>query len=139
MTPSQAPARFGVLVVEDEPLILDFVTTSIRALGFAAHGARGGREAERLLREKPGEIDAALIDLQMPGLDGGATCRVLREVKPELRCCLMSGLGHGATSLPDGFCCVLGKPFTLPELRTCLALLRERVEAGAALSARPCA
>ena len=91
------------------------------------------------MRENAAEIDAATIDLRMPGLDGVATCRLLRSVKPQLRCCLMSGLGHGVTSLPDGFCCVLGKPFTLPELRTCLAFLRERAEAGPALTPRTCA
>lgn len=132
MPPASQPRPFGVLVVEDEPLILRFVTSMLRALGAAAFGAAGGPEAARLLREHAGEIDAALIDFHMPGMDGLATRELLHRIEPGLRCGLMSGMDVEGAPLPDGFRCALGKPFRTAGLRDCLDALRDAAAVSAA-------
>jgi CheY-like chemotaxis protein len=130
--PPRAPARpFGVLVVEDEPFILKLLAGYLKTFGVAAFGASCAGEAERLLRAHAGEIDAALIDLNLPGSDGLETRRRLDAIKPGLRFGLMSGAGLGGDAPPEGFCQSLGKPFGSRELRACLDELLDRAAPAA--------
>jgi DNA-binding NtrC family response regulator len=59
-----------VLVVEDEELLLSFLTTAVERGGVKAVGAASGREALGLLER--GEFSAIISDLRMPGGIGGA-------------------------------------------------------------------
>ena len=76
--PSPTPARAGhkILVVEDEPDLLDLVVYNLRKEGFKPVRAESGEKALALARdERP---DLVLLDLMMPGLDGLEVCRRLR-------------------------------------------------------------
>ena len=65
-----------VLVVEDEPDLLDLVVYNLRKEGFKAVRAENGETALELARdERP---DLILLDLMLPGLDGLEVCRRLR-------------------------------------------------------------
>jgi CheY-like chemotaxis protein len=123
MTVETSQRPFGILVVDDEPGALRFVAGVLRTLGVAVFTASDGRKAELSLREAGGRIDAALVDLKMPGWDGVATARMLRQARPGLPCCLMSSAWPSGATLPDGFRCILGKPFATAQLRECLAAL----------------
>jgi DNA-binding response OmpR family regulator len=65
-----------ILVVEDEPDLLDLVVYSLRKEGFKALRAETGEKALELAREE--RPDLVLLDLMMPGLDGLEVCRRLR-------------------------------------------------------------
>jgi two-component system, chemotaxis family, chemotaxis protein CheY len=57
-----------VLVVDDEPPILSFLTTALEAEGYQVEAATNGREAlDHVKRQAP---DAILLDIMMPVLDG---------------------------------------------------------------------
>jgi len=76
--PATAPVRTGhkILVVEDEPDLLDLVVYNLRKEGFRPVRAETGEKALALARdERP---DLILLDLMMPGLDGLEVCRRLR-------------------------------------------------------------
>jgi DNA-binding NtrC family response regulator len=122
-SPADSPP-FGVLVVEDEPVVLALISHYLRTLGVAAFGAASARDAELLLRRHPGEIDAALIDLRLPGAGGVESRKRLDAVKPGLPCCLMSGAGVSGEAAPEGFLLTLDKPFTIDELKSRLESLR---------------
>jgi CheY-like chemotaxis protein len=77
--------------VDDEPAIRQLLVRGLPACGFAAWAAGGCAEAVEALRARPGEINAALIDVRMPGASGLETLAALRAVKPGLPCCLMTG------------------------------------------------
>lgn len=65
-----------ILVVEDEPDLLDLVVYNLRKEGFKPVRAETGAKALELARdEKP---DLVLLDLMMPGIDGLEVCRRLR-------------------------------------------------------------
>ena len=64
-----------VLVVEDEPDILLAARVMLEAEGYAVIEATGGREALAVASET--RVDAVLLDLRMPGIDGWA---VLEEL-----------------------------------------------------------
>jgi CheY-like chemotaxis protein len=122
MCTAAPPRRPGVLVVADEPCVLSVLSALLRMEGFAPLQAENAHTALAALRAHPGEIDAALIQQQTPGHDGAAACRRLREAEPGLRCWLLAP-GVGAAS-PGGFEGRLAKPFTLGQLRACLAEVR---------------
>ncbi len=63
-------SRASVLVVEDEPLILEVVTDELNDAGFDVHQASSGEEAVAVLEARPA-LDLLLTDIRLPGsLDG---------------------------------------------------------------------
>jgi CheY-like chemotaxis protein len=87
---------------------------------FAEHGGRAV-ELYRLLHH---EIDLILLDVQMPGLDGPATLRALKEVDPGVRCCFMTNNFTTYTEqqlLAEGALRVLLKPLDWLAFRSILA------------------
>src|SRR5690348_11956599 len=73
-TPERKPT---VLLVDDEPQILDFLCLGFTYEGFAVEVARTGPEAlQRLTRQQP---DLVILDLLLPGLDGMAVAQQIRQ------------------------------------------------------------
>ena len=106
--------RTTVLVVDDEPLLLEVVRMMIERLGFAALIAADGSEGLKLVEKHRQEIFLVLCDLIMPGLDGWQTITALRLLAPELRVVLVSG--NAVTEAmckehPDRPWMVLHKPY----------------------------
>jgi DNA-binding response OmpR family regulator len=75
MAASHAPAT--ILVVDDEPALVELVQGYLEREGFRVVAADRGEEALRLARAE--EPDLMLLDLMLPGLDGLQVCRRLRE------------------------------------------------------------
>lgn len=68
-----------ILIVDDEPDILEFLQYNLRKEGYVVVSANDGKQAiEVASREKP---DLIVLDIMMPELDGVETCRLLREKK----------------------------------------------------------
>lgn len=67
-----------ILLVDDEPDILEFLSYNLKREGFSVYTATGGKEAIRLARE----INPSLIvlDVMMPGMDGVETCTEIRRI-----------------------------------------------------------
>ena len=69
--------RSKILIVDDEPDILDLLEYNLKNEGYEVLRASSGEEAIRLAaNEQP---DLALLDIMMPDLDGVETCRRIRE------------------------------------------------------------
>jgi DNA-binding NarL/FixJ family response regulator len=74
------PAR--ILIVDDEPLNVDYLEQELESLGFITETAADGLEAlERVAAVPP---DLVLLDVMMPGMDGISALRILKE-DPETR------------------------------------------------------
>jgi CheY-like chemotaxis protein len=80
--PDASPNRPGVLVVDDDPLVLNLLDMALRLQGFDVYLATGGREAIRRYQEHSAFINVALVDVRMAGLDGPATVDELRRLNP---------------------------------------------------------
>ena len=112
------PRGCRILVVDDEELVRRSAKRMLEHLGFQVVEARGGEEALTVLRRAP-DVQAVLLDMTMPGMDGAATFDALRSACPELPVVLMSGYDERETlaRFPRqdlaGF---LRKPFVLAEL-----------------------
>jgi DNA-binding response OmpR family regulator len=120
-----------ILVAEDEPRILAFLTRGLESEGFAVDTAANGVEALRCARSA--QYDVAILDLLLPRIDGLAVLRDLRKHHPELPIVILSARSDLPTKL-RGF--ELGandyvvKPFSLDEL---LARIRVQLRHAAGL------
>lgn len=66
-----------ILIVDDEPGLLQALTVRLTAAGFTCDTAANGREAfERMAKQLP---DLIIVDLLMPEVSGYAVCRRLKE------------------------------------------------------------
>jgi len=68
-----------VLVCEDEASIREFVVINLKRAGYEVVEAGSGEDALRLYDEQQGDFEVALLDIMLPGMDGFAVCRELRE------------------------------------------------------------
>src|SRR5262245_5629355 len=71
------PGAGRILIVDDEPLNVDYLEQELESRGFVIESAANGREAlERVAASPP---DLVLLDVMMPELDGIATLRILKQ------------------------------------------------------------
>ena len=98
--------------------------------------AASGHEALTVYREYSATIDVALLDVNLPGMDGPETLAALRELNPAIRCCFMTGqTGRNAlqTLRHSGAVAVFTKPFGLAEVAAVLReLARDRLSLATA-------
>ena len=66
-----------ILIVEDEPDILDLVSYNLKRAGFEVEEAEDGEVALQLIEDRP--IDLVVLDLMLPGIDGLEVCRLLKQ------------------------------------------------------------
>jgi DNA-binding response OmpR family regulator len=106
-----------ILVIEDEPGIVDFLERGLRGHGFTVRSALDGvRGAEMALNE---DIDLVVLDLLLPGRSGLDVLDEVRRAKPMLPVILLTALGEvedRVTGLDAGAVDYLTKPFSLGEL-----------------------
>lgn len=81
----------AVLIVDDEPQVARVVQMTLERAGLNAWIADSGKEAIEIYTRNPVAVALVLMDVQMPDMDGVQTLSELRKVKPEVRCCFMSG------------------------------------------------
>ncbi len=106
-----------ILVVDDEPDMLENVTRILRRSSYACVTARDGPQAMALLAETRPKL--ILTDLRMPGMDGLALLRAVKRVAPETPVILFTayaseGAAHEAAHA--GATAFLAKPFTATQL-----------------------
>jgi DNA-binding NtrC family response regulator len=83
--------RSCVLVAEDEDQVRDLTIALLLANGFDAIAARHGGEALTLFNQHSDRIDAVLLDLSMPVMDGAMVLGELQRQNPSVRVVLTSG------------------------------------------------
>lgn len=88
---SISDTRLTILVVDDEPDILDLVTAILTDMGQTVLTATSAEKALELFDEHRGEIDAVITDATMPGMGGEALCVQLHAMDPNLKLILSSG------------------------------------------------
>jgi two-component system KDP operon response regulator KdpE len=77
-----SPLQTKVLVVDDEPSIRRVLHTTLSSLGFDVEEASGAEQAVGFVRRE--RYDAALLDINMPGVGGIEACRAIRKLSPRL-------------------------------------------------------
>jgi len=79
MSKQQTKSAKKVLVIDDEPNIVELLVYNLEKEGYKVRSAKDGIEGVKIAKEfKPHLI---LLDIMMPNIDGVETCRLLRENK----------------------------------------------------------
>ncbi len=90
--PASPPRGSGVvLVVDDEETVRSVAATALRRSGFTVVTAADGKEAVARLREAPERIDAVVLDVKMPVMDGREALNEMRRIRPKLKVLVSSG------------------------------------------------
>jgi DNA-binding response OmpR family regulator len=106
-----------VLLVEDEPGIVDFVRRGLQATGFAVEVAFDGIEGERLVLSE--SFDAIVLDLMLPGRSGLDILASARGAKSNVPVIVLTARGEiedRVAGLDAGAVDYLVKPFSMAEL-----------------------
>jgi two-component system, OmpR family, response regulator MprA len=124
--PLPAPGGERLLVVDDDPDVLDSLSRALRMAGYSVTIAGNGREGLDALARSP--VDLVVLDVLMPIVDGFDMCHRLRkrgDDTPVLVLTARDGVDDRVTGLEVGADDYLVKPFALRELLARIrALLR---------------
>nr|WP_269841264.1 ATP-binding protein [Paucibacter sp. M5-1]MCZ7884297.1 response regulator [Paucibacter sp. M5-1] len=123
---ADAPQQLRILVVDDETELAALMREALEGAGYEVMTAESGLVALELLEEA--RFEAIVSDLRMPGMDGAALWRAVRERQPQLatRMLFVTGdtLSPGAAEfLREAGCAVLEKPFAPAEMVARVAAL----------------
>ncbi|MFH1139602.1 MAG: PAS domain S-box protein [Pseudomonadota bacterium] len=108
-----------ILVVDDEPDILDAAAEYLVELGYAALKAGSGEEALEIFREQHRRIDLILLDLGMPGIGGFNALLEMLKIFPPAKIVITSGYSGekmAQEAMAAGATGFLPKPYRLRDL-----------------------
>jgi DNA-binding NtrC family response regulator len=106
-----------ILIVDDDPLVLEMLSEFLRDEGYSIHLASSGDDAIARVRVMP--IDIVLVDFKMPGMSGLETIETIADINPETVSILMTGfptLDSSIKAIKLGASDYLLKPFKLEEV-----------------------
>jgi two-component system, OmpR family, KDP operon response regulator KdpE len=120
-----------VLVVDDDSQILRAVRTSLQARGYEVSTAGNGETALDLLGTRP--ADLVILDLSLPGIDGHAVIRRLRDFSdvPVLVLSVRESQEEKIAALDAGADDYVTKPFAIGELLARMRALERRAQGDA--------
>ena len=110
-------AGIRVLVVDDNVRLAATVVAYLKAENFEPEVAHSAEDAMAALAEN--DFALALMDINMPGVDGFELCRRVLDEKPEMKVVMLSGRqadGDGERAAEAGAELLLYKPMGLAEL-----------------------
>jgi len=92
------PEKRGlILIADDEPNVRRTLSSTLRLEGYETLPAADGDEAVQLARARP--VDAAILDLQMPKMDGMEALRRIRKERPDLPVLILTAHGSVAAAV----------------------------------------
>jgi DNA-binding response OmpR family regulator len=118
-----------VVVVDDEPRMVELVSGYLEELGFRTTGCHDGHEA--LVAARCADVDAVVLDLMLPGVSGLEVCSRLRREGNDVPILMLTARGavpERVAGLEAGADDYLVKPFALEELAARLKAIRRRRE-----------
>ncbi|WP_028238944.1 MHYT domain-containing protein [Stutzerimonas azotifigens] len=131
---AQGSAALRILLVDDDPLVLDNTVALLEDVGHQVTSAADGQAALAALHAG-NEFDILVTDQMMPGLTGTQLADIVAKERPELPVLLVSGFAE----LPEGSgrLQILAKPFTQASLMQAIAEAVGRPGAGVVVALRP--
>jgi CheY-like chemotaxis protein len=108
--------RETVLLVDDEPMIIDVGKEMLKKIGYKVLIANSAKSAIELYKANQEEIDLIILDMIMPDMGGGETYNILKAFDPNIKVLLSSGYsinGEAAKILERGCNGFIQKPFTM--------------------------
>ena len=107
-----------ILILDDETAISGFVEINLKRAGHETLVAASGEAALELI-EKNHDVDIALLDVMLPGIDGFEVCRRIRQKRSNIGIIMLSAKSQESdkvTGLMIGADDYVPKPFSITEL-----------------------
>jgi len=123
-------SKFSFLIVDDDPGVISVLKSAFSDTSYQVYTAMNGKSALALMEKV--RIDATLIDLVMPEMDGITLLKEIKKDYPETMAIMLSGYGCIETAVKAvklGAVDFLEKPISPEGLRFCLAQLYEKWKA----------
>ena len=132
-------SELTILVVDDEPFMLEMNLDILESFGFTAVGARNGREGVEAFQGQS-QIDLVITDMNMPVMDGATMIREIRKLAPEMPFLAISGMPEHrhlveGTGIDDVG--ILQKPYTASQLMAAVESALDMKTPGSAGEAGP--
>lgn len=108
-----------ILLVDDEPLLLELGREILGRQGYRVLTAASGKEALEQYADSPVPIPLAILDMAMPGMSGLETIRALRVRDPRIKVILSSGFHPSSrveSLLGTEVDALVHKPYEIPHL-----------------------
>jgi len=108
-----------ILLVDDEVMIIEVARPMLEFLGYQVISAQSGKQAVDAFQQKADQIDLVILDMIMPGMDGGKVFDRIREINPAMRVILTSGYaisGAAEEIMQRGCNGFIQKPYDISEL-----------------------
>ena len=108
-----------ILIVDDEDIVRETLRDFVREFGHDVDGASDGVAALEAIKACNCNYDLAMVDVQMPGMDGLTFLARCREICPEIQVIMMTGHGDRETwddAMRLGAADFLIKPIRLVDL-----------------------
>ena len=103
-----------IMYVDDEEVLIDVMTRSLRVLGYRCIGFTDPVAALAEFRNSPFAWAAVITDLSMPQMSGLELAREMRDTRPDVRIAMVSGYTSDLASLREaGIATRLQKPYTI--------------------------
>ena len=122
-------ARPGILLVDDEPAMIELGRELLENEGYNVLTASNGRQAVDIYRTQWQHIDLAVLDLVMPKLDGGQTYLEMKKINPDVKAFFCTGYSTDqviTSLLAEENLFALQKPFRPKEFTTLVKDLLRR-------------
>jgi signal transduction histidine kinase/FixJ family two-component response regulator len=120
-------AHESVLIIDDEPDVLELCQRILLAEGYRVETSRSGYKAIQRIRQT--SFDLVLTDIKMPGMDGLETAQAIKEIDPSIICVTMTGYSTMDTAIEAlklGVGEFIVKPFSPTELSMTIAKALEK-------------
>jgi len=117
--------EYKILIIDDNRDLADCMTILLEQAGYSPTVVYSGEDA--VARVLAGHFDLAIIDLKLPGMNGGEVFYAIRQLRPAMAGILITAYrpdGRLQDMVQQGFIGVLRKPFTMDALLTRIADLR---------------
>jgi CheY-like chemotaxis protein len=107
-----------ILLVDDEPFILDVGEKMLIKMGYTVIKACCGEEALRVFGHSHQKIDLVILDMIMPDIGGDEVFDRLKKIKSSIKVLLATGdsRGQAATTMDKGCNGFIQKPFSMEKL-----------------------
>ncbi|MBC2713452.1 MAG: PAS domain S-box protein [Desulfosarcina sp.] len=107
-----------ILLVDDEPYILDVGVKMLEKMGYTVLKASCGEDAVRVFTDSQQQIDLVILDMIMPDIGGGDVFDRMRTIRPDIKVMLASGysMGDAAAIIARGCNGFIQKPFGMEKL-----------------------
>jgi PAS domain S-box-containing protein len=108
-----------VLLVDDEAIVLDVSVQMLNKMGYEVLAAHSGREAIEIFKQNNDKVAIVILDLIMPGMNGGEVYERLKGIDANVKVLLSSGYsidGQAAEIINRGCDGFIQKPFKIYEL-----------------------